>query len=1510
MEELSPRFIKFKKIASKFLLVLPFFAMTACGSTSPIDPDDPPVPPTPPTPDTYTLDITCKGCNIGGEHKIHETHDRNEDLEYNFLPDSVEYNLPGDLEVRIGGESGRGKYTYNSTNGHFTIRMTGDVVINAVADTEYVYVVFANTGDTYFPYQKIKAGGCAFDPGKPSKEFYEFKGWYKDSDLGNEFNFNLPVYQNTTVYAGWEQTQYYCVTFDSQDGSTVDSEWVKRGEHAHAPAPPTKKYYEFVGWTRDPQGYEPYDFEEAKVYHNITLYAKWVKARYMVTFHVIDATHEGSHWEATGDTVPKQFKISALTNITDFYNDHISALSIVIEHFHFFNWSYTQDGSKPVAFDDFVEGDTDLYPIFEANIYKATFTVGSTPNAGWIKTDETGKEELVPTVEVTVPYGETPPDIGQPIRRNDQQYAYAFDGYNQEIHPVVGDETDIYTAQWSSSLMIYSLSFEANGGKWFDGTTRFIADINYGETWKDVKDSGRLPTASPERFGYDFNNIWTLQANEGSTQIKDTYMFKGHKTVYAYWDRHIYHVTFNSMGGSDVDAQDIPFEGTVSVPAPPTRTGYGFDGWYTEDGVEYDFNAPVQSDFTLYAHWNICHYTLTFDPGDGEIVRGEATQIVDFDTPLLEAIERQGIELYKTGYHFDKWFVNGHEVTDKDKMPADDLTITATYAINTYTLTFYYEGSWFEPEVYAEKDVEYNTEWRAIQKPEPPGRLGYEFLHWSTTRGGPKVPDDWKMPPGDASVYAVWEPNSYPIYINGNGGAWHGDPVIIREIRFDDPWSTILGDDKEKPVRVGYNFDYYSLDPVGLFPVDLSEHYTDLSQTDAYAQWTIKYFTVNFVTNCSQTVSPQDIAYGDYAYEPHLDKREGFTFKGWYLDSEFRSKFDFDTPIKSDLTLYAKWDINSWTLEFVVPEGAQVYPADAQTYFTNVEYGTKIAELPNVPDRAEMIGHTFFGWKDETVTIDPNYTMPDRDVTLIADLQIDSYKVTFLADGEFYDEQLVEYNQMASPPEKGDPSKEGFTFKGWYDNPEFSGTPFNFDTTPITENITLYAKFDINHHNITLNASDGEFKDGEKIKVIENVEYGTNILSIISDTPGMTGYSFNHWSYVEGDPSPEQEVGKDATLPDDNIIIYAIYLIDTYRVTFVDNTEECDVPPQDIVYMEHATEPTDVHKYGYDLEGWYDNPDFSGAAFDFVNTPITGPITLYAKWTPHPYNVKFLNYDGSLFNEQTVSYLNTPLDPGTPECPPEDAYATYEFAGWDKDITQPITENTVFIAQFTANPKDYTITWNVRDTEGQPTTITEYKHYGDELTAPETVKEYDKDGYHYTFIGFSPTITTVMGDATYDAQYKREQIRYKVTWLNIDGTELQCEELFPGTVPEYYSGTPTYSKDGHQFEFIGWDKEIVAVTDHDLTFTAVYNEDVSMSFEGVNCTVNGLYKVHRTLNFDDAIDFTVVADFGYRLPDTIEVYVDGVLLDVSQYTYNSLTGHFHLDHAKGNVRIIVGGVPV
>ena len=66
-----------------------------------------------------------------------------------------------------------------------------------------------------------------------------------------------------------------------------------------------------------------------------------------------------------------------------------------------------------------------------------------------------------------------------------------------------------------------------------------------------------------------------------------------------------YTVTYESNGGSTVPSQTVKYNETANKPADPTKSGYTFAGWYTEEKLtnKYDFAAPVTGNITLYAKW-------------------------------------------------------------------------------------------------------------------------------------------------------------------------------------------------------------------------------------------------------------------------------------------------------------------------------------------------------------------------------------------------------------------------------------------------------------------------------------------------------------------------------------------------------------------------------------------------------------------------------------------------------------------------------------------------------------------------------------------------------------------------------------------------------------------------------------------------------------------------------------------------------------------------------------------
>lgn len=110
--------------------------------------------------------------------------------------------------------------------------------------------------------------------------------------------------------------------------------------------------------------------------------------------------------------------------------------------------------------------------------------------------------------------------------------------------------------------------------------------------------------------------------------------------------------------------------------------------------------------------------------------------------------------------------------------------------------------------------------------------------------------------------------------------------------------------------------------------------------------------TVAFDSNDGTAVEPQSIDYGTKAAQPDEPAREHYSFLGWYTDEECTAAFDFNTPVTSDITLYAKWELNEFTVTFN-PNGGTVTTTEM-----TVTYGETYGELPT-PTRDY---YTFVGW--------------------------------------------------------------------------------------------------------------------------------------------------------------------------------------------------------------------------------------------------------------------------------------------------------------------------------------------------------------------------------------------------------------------------------------------------------------------------------------------------------------------------------------------------------------------
>ena len=319
-----------------------------------------------------------------------------------------------------------------------------------------------------------------------------------------------------------------------------------------------------------------------------------------------------------------------------------------------------------------------------------------------------------------------------------------------------------------------------------------------------------------------------------------------------------------------------------------------------------------------------------------------------------------------------------------ETMPAHDVTVTGSFIINSYKLTYIVDG-----EEYKSYEINYGT---SITAEVEPTKEGHTFSGWS------EIPE--KMPAHDVTVTGSFSINSYKL----------------------------------------------------TYIVDGEEY---------------KSYEINFGTSIIAEVEPAKI---------------GHTFSGW---SEIP-----ETMPAHDVTVTGSFSVNSYTLTYMV---------DGEVYKTyEIEYGTTI--IPEEPPT--KIGYTFSGWGKIPST------MPAKDVTLSGTFSINSYKLTYVVDGEEYKTVVVEYNSIITP--EAEPTKEGHTFSGWSEIPE---------TMPAYD-VTVTGSFIVNKYQVTY------IIDGE-VFAIDYVEYGAKIVPPTVEE--KEGFTFSGW-----DDLPE-------TMPAHDIVVHANY---------------------------------------------------------------------------------------------------------------------------------------------------------------------------------------------------------------------------------------------------------------------------------------------------------------------------------------------------------------------------------
>ena len=440
---------------------------------------------------------------------------------------------------------------------------------------------------------------------------------------------------------------------------------------------------------------------------------------------------------------------------------------------------------------------------------------------------------------------------------------------------------------------------------------------------------------------------------------------------------------------------------------PDGNTGSYFM-WLDGNGKSYEPGDSVPADVTeLTVQWTAPTYTVTLHANGGTINNGNVTEYTYGVGATLPT------DVTRTGYTFKGWYYNenltGSPVTAIGDTETGNKEYWAKWEINQYTVTVKPENG--EADITITQD--YGTQ---IAAPADPTREGYTFIGWDT-----EIPTT--MPAENMTITAKWKVNSYTITFDTAGGS------EIAPITQD--YGTQIATPAD-PTRKGYTFIGWDMEIPTTMPAE------NITVT---AKWKVNSYTITFDTAGGSEIAPITQDYGTAIVAPADPTREGYTFIGWDMEIP-------ETMPAENLTITAKWKVNSYTITFDTAGGSEIAPITQ-------DYGTAIT-APAYPTRE---GYTFIGW-DKAIPA----TMPAENMTITAKWKVNSYTITFdTAGGSEIAPITQEYGTHITAP--ADPTREGYTFIGW---------DMEIPTTMPAENITVTAQW-----------KDSEKPTGE-IKISEN----------------------------------------------------------------------------------------------------------------------------------------------------------------------------------------------------------------------------------------------------------------------------------------------------------------------------------------------------------------------------------------------------------------------------------------
>lgn len=911
---------------------------------------------------------------------------------------------------------------------------------------------------------------------------------------------------------------------------------------------------------------------------------------------------------------------------------------------------------------------------------------------------------------------------------------------------------------------------------------------------------------------------------------------------------------------------------TITAKAAPT--GYSFIGWYEGSNLissSLQVSVTMSANRTLVAKYQIKTYVVNAvsdDTTKGTV--SPAGQTVEHGKNATVTASR------KTGYKFDGWYNGTTKVTSANPYtfaPTANITLTAKWSIYNITIPVNVSptgAGTTSPSPFT------GQEGSTVNITATPA-TGYKFAYW--TDGV----DDTHYVNNPQSVVmlsvktltAYFTLKSYTVTWNANGGTV--SPASTTKTH-GSTLGTLPTPTRASTAEYSYTFAGWFTAASG--GTQISSTTTVTGNVTYYAHWTAtkRSYTATFNSNGGNTPSPSTITKEYNAALGTLPtcSRTGYTFLGWYTASSGGTKISTTTVVTKDITYYAQWSINSYTLTFN-PNGGTVTPTSK-----DLEYNSAYGTLPT-PTRASdaQYTYTFAGWYTAATggtQVTTATKMAAKDTTVYAHWTSNtrSYTVSYQTTYGTLNKtsQSVAYNSKGSctltMPDNT--AEFTYTFVGWYTAANGGGTKvgseLTLETPAITGNVTYYAYVTRNtkSYTHTFNANGGGTVSPATITKAYNTALGT------LPTVSRTGYTFVGWFDTSAASGGTQATT--TTKVTGTKTWYARWSINSYTFTFDANGG--NTPSSTTITKEYNTNvgtlPTctrnEDNAATYTFVGWFDIPNSSGGTQLTTTTKVISNKTWYARWNP-TYKNYTVTWDGqggtpsessrTLQYNSTLGTLPTAIKTG------------YTFKGWGTSTasnvpnvytTTKVIKDVTYYAIWEAN----SYTWAF-DANGGTGDTTKTLNYNSRLTVLPTANRDSTVANDYLFDGWYDTKASTGGTKLTTSTKCTGDKTWYARWIVIDKTyTLTITAGTGGTV----SGGGTYAYNtkvtikataNSGYHFVKWSDgntnaiREVTVTG-DATYTATFAQDpylnldkTSLEFEASGGT--------QTVNVTSNVSWTV-----------------------------------------------------